>query len=253
MLKPYIGITGLMSREDSHEPLRAMEGSSRWFMAGVLASLKTLRGQENNWKNRYPKRRDISGIFPDNNLGWVLNLIHYNTKETSFLSDQLLWMTDIAGPNLHGFQLNIAWPSPVALTEYRVRYPNAILVLQIGSKAMREVNYNPEVLLNKVVKYQGLVNYVLLDSSGGLGKPLDAEELKKFLGPLYESVADIGYGVAGGLSSTTLNLLEPLVKEFPNLSIDAEGRLRDADDNLNQYLAVQYIKEACRVFSQAVR
>lgn len=249
MVKPYIGITGFMRREDSYEPLSRMAllGSDRLFMVGVLASLKTLRGQENNLKNRYPEVRNIPRIFNDNHR--ALNLIHYNTKDTSSLCDQLFWLTDIGGPSLWGFQLNIAWPSLVALTEYRVRYPNSTLVLQVGSKAMKEAGYNPGILLAKVGMYRSLVNYVLLDPSGGGGKSLDPEELKKYLGPLYASGMELGYGVAGGLSSTTLNLLEPLVKEFPDISIDAEGRLRDANDNLDQYLAVQYVKEACQLLS----
>ena len=91
---------------------------------------------------------------------------------------------------------------------------------------MDEISDDPIRLVNRVRKYQGLVNYVLLDPSGGTGRLFNPEELKKFLGRLYEAQLDLSYGVAGGLSPTTLNLLESLVKEFPNLSIDAEGRLR---------------------------
>ena len=54
--------------------------------------------------------------------------------------------------------------------------------------------------------------------------------------------------VAGGLHSGNIaELLSPLLPEWSAVSIDAEGRLRDADDHLNTDAAVAYLQAAMRL------
>jgi hypothetical protein len=54
--------------------------------------------------------------------------------------------------------------------------------------------------------------------------------------------------IAGGLSDSTLDLLDALVGVFPEMSIDAEGRLRDANDRLDLVRAAQYVRHAYALF-----
>lgn len=247
MKKPYVGITGFMSVGDVLRTLDVIDvDSRRLVMVGVLASLKTMRGIQNKWPNRYPTMDRIAGIFPDHPQ--VLNLIHYNTKEPDTLVDQLVAMSEFGGRNLHGFQLNIAWPSPVALDTYRKMHPAKQIVLQVGGHAFEMVDHSPERLASKVAEYEGLAEYVLLDPSGGYGKPFDPERARNYLTALQALNIDVGLGVAGGLSPTTLNLVEPLAREFPRLSIDAEGRLRTPEDHLDMNLAREYLRKAFDMF-----
>ena len=247
MRKPYIGITGVMSENDALHMLNAIpRNTDRLVMIGVLGSLKTMRGEKNKWPNRYPAMNEIAGIFPNHPL--ALNLIHYNTKEPETLVDQLLKMTEFSGPNLHGFQLNLAWPSIKAVGEYKKTNPSKQIVLQIGGHAFEMIHHSPEELAKKVSEYVEVVEYVLLDPSGGYGKPFDPERARDYLLALKAQNFDIGLGVAGGLSPTTLNLIEPLMKEFPNLSIDAEGRLRTAEDHLDLNVATEYLRKAFSIF-----
>src|SRR3989338_5761471 len=111
MVKAYVGITGFTSQNDVLAVLDMLpQESPRKLMVGVLASQKTVfLGQQNKWPNRYPKAGDIAGIFP--NHPNALNLIHYNTKETETLTDQLDRMVKIGGEHLVGFHLNIHCPS----------------------------------------------------------------------------------------------------------------------------------------------
>lgn len=244
MKTPYVGITGFMSLNDALHVLNIVPtNAKRLIMVGILASLKTMRGIQNKWPNRYPSMDKIAGIFPRHPR--ALNLIHYNTKEVNTLNDQLVAMTNFGGENLHGFQLNIAWPSPTALEVYRKANPSKQIVLQIGGHAFEMVNHSPERLSKKVAKeYSGLVEYILLDPSGGYGKPFDPERAREYLNALKESNLNISLGVAGGLSPTTLYLVEPLARDFPNLSIDAEGRLRTPEDHLDLNVANEYLRVA---------
>jgi len=248
--KPYIGITGFMSLNDAMQVLGAIPiNTDRLVMIGVLASLKTMRGIQNKWPNRYPTMDRIAGIFPDYPL--ALNLIHYNTKEKDTLGDQLIAMTEFGGANMHGFQLNIAWPSLDVLAEYRKAYPTKQIVLQIGGHAFEMVNHSQEQLAAKVAEYDGVVEYVLLDPSGGYGKPFDQDRARDYLMALKAQNLGMGLGVAGGLSPTTLDLVRPLANKFPDLSIDAEGRLRTPEDHLDLAVSSEYLFKALAMFNGA--
>lgn len=245
MHRPYVGITGFMSREEVQSILDVVpEDSTTDVMIGVLASLKTLRGETNKWPNRYPEVGKIKDIFIDHPK--ALNLIHYNSKEDDYLFDQLCRMTDLGGPNFHGFQLNMAWPSILCLKNYRHQFAKKI-VLQIGGHAFEMVDHSADRLAEWVSDYEGYVDYVLLDPSGGYGIPFDTVKAADCLDALKEKNLDIGLGVAGGLSPTTLNLVEALRNDFPDLSIDAEGKLRDADDRLDVEVAKEYLLKSLGV------
>lgn len=250
MRKPYIGITGFMFLSDALHVLNSVPANAnRLVMLGVLASLKTMRCIQNKWPNRYPTMDKIAGIFPGHPS--VLNLIHYNTKEKETLGEQLVAMTEFGGRNLHGFQLNIAWPSPDVLAEYKKAHPTKQIVLQIGGHAFEMVNHLPEQLAARVTEYDEVVEYVLLDPSGGYGKPFDPERARDYLLALEAQNFGMGLGVAGGLSPATLNLVEPLAREFPDLSIDAEGRLRTPEDHLDLAVSSEYLRKAFAMFNGA--
>lgn len=249
MRQSYIGITGFMAKSDILSVLDSMpKGSNRLLMVGVLASQKTLRGEQNKWPNRYPRVGVIGNILFRHNQ--LLNLIHYNTKEPESLTEQLDEMSVLGGPNLDGFQLNLAWPSREAILNHKREW-ESVIVLQIGGRAFEMVDHSPQQLADKVAEYQDVVDYVLLDPSGGYGVPFDTDKARVYLEALKARNLNLGLGVAGGLSPTTLNLIQPLVSDFPDLSIDAEGRLRDSQDSLDLNVASEYVQGACSVFEGA--
>lgn len=258
MEQPYIGITGFMTREEVDAilaevpawPVGMPPDSNRQIMIGVLASLNTLQHFKNRIPNRYPKLENISGIFREHPK--ALNLIHYNTKERSTLCAQLLGMAKIVGPNLHGFQLNISWPETKELETFHTQSDKKMkIVLQIGGRAFEMIDHSPERLARKVkAEYEGLIDYVLLDPSGGAGKQFTPEIMKRFIDALLDVDLRAGLGVAGGLSAETLDPVELLAKYFPGLCIDAEGRIRDKHDILDLNLAKAYLRRAIKIFSQ---
>lgn len=247
--KPYIGITGFMKATEVFNLVKLIPTRSRrLLMVGVLASSKTLRGVKNKWPNRYPKVENIRNIFIDHFS--VMNLIHYNTKEKGTLLEQLRALTKISGANLDGFQLNITWPSPVVLEKYRSEFPAMTIILQIGNHAFKVIDHSPEQLVEKVEGYNGLADYILLDPSGGYGRPFDTEKASKYLYALKNRDMEIGFGVAGGLSKDSLHLIKPLLYKFRSLSMDAEGLLRDEKDNLNLKWAGAYVQGALELVSK---
>lgn len=251
-MRPYIGITGFMKHEEVEAMLTLIpENYNRTLMVGILASQKTLRGEPQKRPNRNPEKEDIENIFPEPSI-WAsgnrttLNLIHYNTRDTANLAEQLFWMMCA---DCDGFQLNIAWPSIPDL-EYLAKCFSWDIILQIGGRALRELERSPQQLADKVMEYKGLIDCVLLDQSGGLGKPLNADALRPHLEALQLAMPNLGLGVAGGLSAETLHLVEPLIRDFPDISIDAKGLLRDAEDRLDLAKAGEYLQRALELFAR---
>jgi len=248
-MKPYIGITGFMYRKEVTVMLGLMpENCSRKLMVGVLMNWETLYDRPSKLPNRYPAIREIPRIFTDHSA--ALNLVHYHSREQAALHWQLEDITKWCGPNLHGLQLNVAWPDQMTLKIYKESHPNKIIVLQIGGRALEIIGHSPERLAAKVAEeYSGLIDRILLDPSGGTGKEFDPAEIAEYLSALKKTRLDFGLGVAGGLSSKNLHHAELLLSEFPDLSIDAEGRLRNPDDHLDLREAGEYISGALEMFS----
>ena len=248
MIEPYIGVTGFMSAMEIENVLAAMPVDSRHlFMVGVLASVRTLRGDEPWQPGRYPHVLAIKDIFvlaPK-----VLNLVHYAPGNRPDLGGQLKQMAEFGGPFLHGFQLNVFWPDPKEIEKiahYKLR-----IVLQLDGTALIKAGDSNE-FKERLSVYDGLITDVLVDLSGGKGKLFDLDYVRSRLGVIREHFPNLGYGVGGGLAPETVDLIKPLVAEFPNLSIDAEGRLRTPhpEDKLDVSRAKEYVARGLKVLNE---
>lgn len=245
--RSYIGITGFTSPLEVSSILEGIDfqKSNRMLMVGVLVNSKSLEG---GTSSRYPLIEKVKTIFPDNEN--CMNLVHFNNNRghESLLS-QLKSITDIAGDHFDGFQLNITWPSAKVLEHYKRAY-NKKVVLQVSNGAFNTVSNSPKKLAEKIHdEYNGLVDHFLLDASGGTGKLFNSEIMRSYLEVLSSKTHTYGLGVAGGLSPSTLHLLEPLVKDFPEINIDAEGRLRNNEDNLDIEITGRYLEKSLELFS----
>ncbi len=248
---PYIGITGFTVADEVASVLAALpDEPGRLLMCGVLLSNALLSGESSDAPNRCPRPDAIAGIFSDDPR--CLNLVHYRPQPGANLADALARAGEIGGPNCHGVQINAThgapWPDPASLAEYRRRRQPQRIVLQAGREAMASVNGAPEALAQCCAEYAGIATDILVDASEGLGRPLDAGVSERYLTAIADAAPDLGLVVAGGLCADNIaELLSPLLPEWAIVSIDAEGRLRDADDALNAAAAVAYLRAAAKL------
>lgn len=248
--KPYIGITGFTTPD---QVIRVAYNIPMAFtypvMAGILVSHKTLVGQPAKWPHRYPYREGLKKLF--NRRDGVITLAHYNTQEPGTLVDQLIRVIAWAGPNIDGFQLNITWPDPQQLTDYRFMNPEHTIVLQINNGCFASVDYSPEKLAEKIKRnYEGLYEYALLDASGGTGAAMDVNTIRTYLMAFKQANILDGVGIAGGLSGDTIDQIQSLWDEFGPFSIDAEGQLRSKDeaDTLVESKVDAYMQRSLKLF-----
>jgi len=214
-------------------------------MVGVLASYKSLRSlpMREQWAKQTPPSDKLGSIFFEHPQ--VLNLIHYSAgaAEDHDFDRDLIDLSHHAGLAHHGFQLNMAWPSPTAL--HRVHGQDWLggltIVLQIGPRAIALAGGTLEGVVDKLKQYTGLAQYVLLDGSGGLGRALNVEWARQYLRAFRDARLPFSLGVAGGLGPNSMEPVQELIAEFPDLSWDAQGRLRNRDHALNTILACEYL------------
>ncbi len=223
----YIGVSGFMRQSEVREALAAFPHCGRLLMVGVLVSAKTLSGQQNKYPNRYPLVEDIADIFTDDPR--CLNLIHYASDEPPTV-ETVRRLYDIGGPNLHGFQFNVAWPHRYVVSLAReLAWP-------------RSLRFVFQVKPGGPAPFQGSPTDVLLDASGGNGKPLDVAMAFAELDLLRNELPGVRLGAAGGLCADTVGALVPLLAEHPCLNFDAEGRLRTVEDNLDMDKVRAYLR-----------
>jgi hypothetical protein len=256
--RPYIGITGFTDVAQVAGVLDLLPlRSNRLIMAGVLVSDKTLRGMPSRrYPQRYPHpvREKLPKIFLGN--ARLLNLVHFNTHEPSNLYQDLCLAQELAGPCCHGFQLNMAWPDPRQLGWYRerARFERKTIVLQCGPTALKEVNELPRKLAARLKEYSGLIDYVLIDPSGGTGTDFQVLSIVAYVRELFAEFPTLGVGIAGGLHGQ--NVVEQLDIPFryfsrAGVSIDAEGKLRDPQtDKLSIEACREYLQRADTLAAQ---
>jgi hypothetical protein len=244
----YVGITGYTTKEQVTRDVALwdQEATYRKLMVGVLMSRWSLCGKGTSFHpNRYPPMDTVKDLFLANSR--CLNLVHYFTPSKAF-SDELKRGRDLAGPNFHGFQLNLAWPHPHEVQAFMDYCPEALIILQLGDAAMRELDYDPKSIMQRLMEYrqEGLIAGALFDPSGGQGKGMDEKFAIAVLHQFLEySDPDMVFGVAGGLSGRNLRIvIPPLLDMVPRLSWDAEGQVRDADDNMDTDETAIYLNES---------
>lgn len=255
-MNPYIGITDFMSFEQVQEMHRIFkkhraQGSTRQLHVGVMTSHKNIHGLPNKWQDAFPPNDAIATIFSSEEVYNCLHYVDYRDKPN--FEESLAMAISLGGAGLHAVQLDMVWPNPrqiaTCLNASRKRIE---IILQISKNALDEIDNDPQTLIEKFRPYDGVAHRVLLDKSMGKGIGLNATDLLVFAEALKQAFPNLGLGVAGGLGPDTLHLIEPLVKAFADLSIDAQGRLRpsgSALDPIDWNMARDYLVKSLQLFA----
>jgi hypothetical protein len=258
MSKPYIGVTDFTTRNQVVNMAGLIPASAnRRLHVGAMISYKTLNDipTSTGWENIWLNERGLKELFVND---WsVFNVLHYadygheRSKRAPTTIEHLLMALDRAGPHVNGLQLDMVWPAPTMIAELRYARPGIEIIQQISSKAKQEAGIK---WVDKMEQYAGVVDYILLDSGMGKGIPFDSATV------LYDIEISLSCGfsqnqiaVAGGLGPDTYMALLPVLDRYPNISCDAQGRLRpsgSATDPLDFDCVRQYIAGVCSLLTR---
>ncbi len=244
----YFGVCDVISPEQARamaDELRLnRKNPDRKIMIGVMThpivldpDLPVPKKVREEVSKEFPTTEEIAGGFTDDPD--VLNTIHYadlygpngpwKAEESPDILKNLELCVQYGGENLHAIQLDVTWPDSNELKKFKEKYPNIVIVLQIGKFAINAVNSEPEEVVNRLREYEESIDFALLDMSMGMGKDMEAGGLLPLLRLIHTELPYLGLAVAGGLGPNSMDLLEPIAKEFPGIAIDAQGRLKPAD------------------------
>lgn len=234
--KPYIGVAGITRVREAEAIAETFvtegltgEASSHKGMIGLLASQRTL---SSNFQGRikYPTLEQIRKLF-ETTKGRAFNTLHYHTYRSATLAHQLEELLGQRG--LHsdrlcqGIQLNIPWPPPAEVEKTRITFPDLKIILQLGPRVLTE--NDPEYIATNLAPYQELINYILIDPSGGRGRVFQVNTIAPTSNRIRKTHPDLPLVFAGGFDGrnvrTRLWLLYQTIGTI-NFGIDAEDGLR---------------------------
>lgn len=239
----YIGITGVKSLDESSALLRLARDlplpPSHRLMIGGLASYKSLRLGYVADPSQYILPTELNETLICDPQ--IMNIVHYNSRHDELL-EQIRNVLEVVY-NAEGIQLNIEWPNPEILRVLR-NEGAPIVVLQVSAAASEVLDHDPVRLARRLAEYEGLIDYALIDPSGGTGQGFDPEYGEAVLSELVKTDLSIQWGIAGGLGPGRLDGLVPLLELYPELSWDAQARLRTTDGSALDLVACeQYMRE----------
>lgn len=256
MAIPYIGITdftnfGQVDRMIGVFNSHKRPGGARRLHVGVMMSHKTLYGLETRFTKIFPVKETIAKIFSSDE---VMNCLHYADYDhhSGIISDltKAIWS---GGIGINALQLDMTWPQPgdIAQATHASRKKLEV-ILQVGKKAIELCNNDPKEVVERLRDYEGVIHYVLLDKSMGHGHSMDAHGLIPFACAIRENFPELGLAVAGGLGPDSMELVQPLLDAFPDISFDAEGKLRPSGsimDPVDWDMAAAYLIRALELVS----
>ena len=256
-IDPYIGITDFTDESQVRAMLTVLKRVTgkhliRKLGVGVMMSRKTLNDLPSRFSDIFPAKEKIADIFVNDPLAY--NVLHYADYEGIDVLKNLTEAAKWGGPNLQAIQLDMIWPDCMSIWKFKWQHPQIDLILQINPSAMEQVGYKPLCLADSLALYNEELPAVLLDMSMGQGKPMSWLDLLPHLAYLNQRNPGLGLAVAGGLGPDSLDLVKPLVDCFvPNISIDAQGKLRPSGSYLEPIdwqMAERYLVRAMEIFQR---
>ncbi len=258
MARPYIGITDFTSPQQVDDMLKVLRDNrglnwNRRLAVGVMMSFKTLNSEPTKWSAVFPKNDAIADIFVSDRDAF--NVLHYADYGENPVRKNLLLAAQYGGRNLQAIQLDMVWPDPNQIQDFRWKHPKIQLILQVNQRALEVLDHDLHKVVARLQNYNKTIDYALLDMSMGKGKPMNADHLHRLAYTIAEHVPHLALAVAGGLGPETLQLADPLIMAFPDMSLDAQSKLRpsgNALDPIDWVMAGQYLENAAQRFSALI-
>lgn len=253
----YAGVTGFTTRAEVREALSVVP-MDRKLMCGVLLSTKSLQGERGKHFRRYPEPATIADIFVADKR--VVNLLHvaFGNSLSPVLLGNLLSLVNRSGVMLlDGFQFNGTWPMNRDLDGLdESDFAHGLRVVLQVRPVKAEIAFadkEPIVRRNAIAQAREAnaitrATDVLIDASLGRGDPIDVALADVYVRAFKKHAPRLHVGIAGGLCAREMPRVYDLVRGH-DLSVDAEGQLRDGDDGgtLNLGAMKDYLKAAYQV------
>lgn len=262
----YIGVAGLLSKDvdevaSFYEKLVSSWKSNKkmpFLFLGLQTSRKFLNGESINpfYISRMNNIKEITQAchsvkkFKSSKI-----IIHYNPSgdyDQPRVNDHILILMSecVDGIQWNGFATNQTPETTPPFPKYistAISSVDFISILQIGKEDYE--NPTESTLRSKEHFYDMNHTHLLLDGSGGKGWPIDEEKAITWIKTLRQHGNTKGIAISGGLGVDNLGVIDRIRKEVGydlEISIDAEGKLRDEENNFSVEKAKSFLEEAIK-------
>lgn len=250
----YIGITGI-TKVSEIDIIKTLV-KNRILMCGILVSYKILHGDNNSENKRYVNVADLYNVCKASHNAGFFTVLHYNTRNRISFDKELdtIMNTYKLHDVVDGFQLNIDIPNCDTLASLKQMYPTKKIIFSLNrdilyfpSENVLNLNFTSNTYLNAYfnTSIAKIIDYVLIDLSGGIGKNLDVNTSVNIYNALKQSKYSNNIGFAGGFNETNVSDLCLNIADRINsntFSIDAESRLRTENNELDLETVTRYLQ-----------
>lgn len=260
---PYIGITGFKTKEEiirtanafkeNYEKCRAYKSVYK-PMFGFLCSNKRLEDKlsEGTQSPAFVQLKELIDYAVEaDSLKKCIPMIHYHTENAKTLADEIKEVFDGIYDKCKAVQLNMTWPAIEQVEKIKKEFPEIQIVFQLNKYALNDLE--AENVVKRTKEYEKLVDYILIDPSGGLGVEFDLEKSCELMTAIENELENKTIGIAGGLDGENVkDKITNIAKKIHSyFCIDAQGKLRTEDKKeINAEKTNKYVAEALSAFSQ---
>jgi hypothetical protein len=246
VLQPYIGVAGVTTHDQrvTIETLaeEVFARSGRKTMIGVLGTARFWMDNEPpKYPARYPPLLEVPMLFSDSRH--VINAIHFASADDDLLAAQLHEILEASCYMAQVVQLNRRSLPPLSqLQDFRQAHPDVKVLLQISRATLDQVGRTSKGLVLALRPLAKSLDGILLDESGGTAHPFSHFGSQPYLEAIRGAYPDISLAIAGGFGPLRLDGVYATIKEFSDVSWDAETGLRDQRDALDLSRVEQYLR-----------
>jgi hypothetical protein len=239
--EPYVGVSGVVGPEQHRALAHLAETTDlihhRQLLIGIKAVHKTQWLDIDNKYGRqwYPVGDELTRVLDPAPDTFNVAQMYLDPKTTIADPDYDRAFTEKviirAGAQLDGVQYDMLpyHEAPSAFTDLvkTVKQHGKQLIIQCHGPAM---SVGADTAIEDLKRLSPEIDFVLFDASHGTGTQMNPDTLKHFLEVAYADAdfSDYGtqVGIAGGLHGNNLrSMLSGILREFPDISWDAEGKL----------------------------
>lgn len=258
--KPYIEITGVTKAKEAQAIADSFQHNilpnfSHRGAVGYLASYKSLES-DNVLSPAYLSLKDMAGLLKIT-AGSGANIIHYRTHDRLTLGDQITNLFEY--PGIYDYcktiQFNMHWPDPNQIEQAKKDIPELEVVVALTPTILKKMGRID--MVNRLVNYKGIADYLLIDPSGGRGQVFDSREIPPIYRAIKHYFPETPVILAGGFDDQ--NVTPRLTDLFgllgtKDFGVDAFARLRDGREigSLSIPKTISYIKYSAASFASSL-
>lgn len=253
----YIGITGISSWDEAERVMNTIDPDEILLqneagikiMLGTLVSLKTMGGLRNKYYNKFPGPGEFSEICLDDER--VMNCVHLCHGDA--LEDQILelWMFELCelfGDNLDAIQLNMPPPDPSKIENFKKQCNSVKVILQVTPLHGEFAEMSAQSIAGTMkFHFDKVIDKFLIDFSRGFGKQLDPDLARQLIEAFEKAgIKSSKIAIAGGLTADNPSLIEPIIMDYPMISLDTETGVRDNPEIGGGFLNLYKVRKFAR-------